>query len=48
MCEPSKQKLSIESCSGTYADFTEINMDDIECRVCSMSGEFMMDKVIEI
>lgn len=48
MCEPSKQKLSIESCSGTYADFREIKMDDIECRVCSMSGEFMMDKVIEI
>ena len=48
LCDPVKQKLSIEKCSGTYADYTEVKMDDVECRVCSMSGEFMMDKVVEL
>ena len=48
VCDPVKQELSIEDCRGTYADFTEVKVDDVECRVCSMSGEFMMDKVVEI
>lgn len=47
-CDPVKQRLSIENCSGTYADYTAVKMDDVECRICSMSGEFMMDKVVEI
>ena len=48
VCDPVAHRLAVESCKGTYADFSEVKNDDVECRVCSMGGEFMMDKIVEI
>lgn len=48
VCDPVKQELSIGGCTGTYGDYTQVNVNDVECRLCSMNGEFMMDRIVEI
>lgn len=47
-CNPARQELSVESCTGTYNDLAEVRADDLECRICTMNGEFAMDKIVEI
>lgn len=41
-------ELRVAGCSGTYKDCTEVPIEDIECRICTMSGDFMMDKTVEL
>ena len=42
------QALAIKACGGMYTDFKEVALDDVECRVCSMNGAFMMDRIVDI
>lgn len=47
-CNMPRQEITIVGCQGQYKDFTEVRVEDLECRICTMNGEFAMDKVVEI
>lgn len=43
-----RQALRIVSCSGHYQDGIEVAIGDLECRVCSMSGEFAGNRIVPL
>lgn len=47
--DPLNNALRVVSATGTFrGDATELHPEDVECRVCTMDGEFMMDRIVEI
>lgn len=47
-CNPAQQELSVGGCTGTYNDLVEVQPTDLECRICTMNGEFAMNTIVTI
>lgn len=47
--DPANNALRVASVTGSFkGDGVALQCDDVECRICTMDGEFMMDRVVEI
>ncbi|MCQ2394662.1 MAG: virulence factor SrfB [Kiritimatiellae bacterium] len=40
--------LSVAACSGHFQNGIEVTLSDIECRLCTINGDFAMDRIMDL